>query len=133
MIEITTGNTIGMQTTASLQGNSALHALRGLGGALKDASGRSVADANRREDLLRDRVDEAVGITFFGTLLKTMQNSTLKGSYGHGGRGEEVFRGQLNLLLAKRIGQASSFELNEAVYRSLSGRSQEAATGRNAS
>jgi Rod binding domain-containing protein len=64
-------------------------------------------------------VNELVGQTFYGTLLKTMRSSSLKASYGHGGRGEEVFQGQLDMLLAQRMGQAKQFKLNDAIYRSL--------------
>ena len=54
---------------------------------------------------------EVVGTVFYGTLLKTMRASNLKGQYGHGGRGEEVFQAQLDQTLADQAGQAASFNL----------------------
>ncbi len=66
---------------------------------------------------LRAKIDEFVGIVFYGEMLKAMQNSSLKGKYGHGGRGEEVFAGQLHQELAQRAGRARSFPLSDAIYK----------------
>lgn len=68
---------------------------------------------------LRETSGKVVGSFFFGTLLKTMRESTLKGPFGHGGRGEEVFAGQLHGLLAERMGEAMNQGPQEALYRSL--------------
>jgi hypothetical protein len=64
---------------------------------------------------LRKRLGEFVGNIFYGTLIKQMQESKLKGKYFHGGRGEEVFQGQLGMELAGRLGKAA----NNAVVNSL--------------
>ena len=66
---------------------------------------------------LRTKIDEFVGIVFYGELLKAMQNNPLKGKYGHGGRGEEVFAGQLHQELAQRAGRARSSPLSDAIYK----------------
>ena len=68
---------------------------------------------------LRDAVDQTVGSVFYGTLLKTMRDSPLKGTIGHGGRGEEVFQNQLDQLFVERAGNAKSYDLNEAIFRRL--------------
>jgi len=68
---------------------------------------------------LRRRVGEFVGTVFYGTLLREMQRSSLKGPFFHGGRGEEAFQGQLGLELAQRMGRAPGDPVAEAVYRSL--------------
>lgn len=68
---------------------------------------------------LKSRINEFVGLVFYGQLLKAMQNSSLKGEIGHGGRGEEVFAGQLHLELAQRAGKASASPLTQAIYRQL--------------
>jgi hypothetical protein len=72
-----------------------------------------------RSELLREKVGEFVGLTFYGTLLQTAQRSPLKGKYGHGGRGEEVFRSQLNLELARQAGRAGRLGIDEAIYKRL--------------
>lgn len=74
--------------------------------------------AHGRQEALRRHIDEWVGLTFFGTLLKQMRSAGLKGPLGHSS-GEEIFRGQLHFELARRAGRAMRFGLNEAIYRQL--------------
>lgn len=62
----------------------------------------------KRLDRLRESTGQIVGSLFYGTLLKSMRESELKGEYGHGGRGEEIFSAQLHGILAERLGTASS-------------------------
>lgn len=71
------------------------------------------------EELMRERVGEFVGNVFYGTLLRQSQESNLKGPFGHGGRGEEVFRGQLNMELAKRLGTSKNDPIAERLYESI--------------
>ncbi len=67
--------------------------------------------------MLHQAVNEVVGSTFFGELLKISRNSPLKGKYGHGGRGEEIFGGQLDAELARRVGQGMPNSLSDAMYK----------------
>lgn len=69
---------------------------------------------------LREKVGEFLGLTFFAPVLKQASNSVLKGKYGHGGRGEEVFRGQLNELLASRMGKSGRLGLTDGLMKRLS-------------
>ena len=68
---------------------------------------------------LRSATGKVVGSLFYGTLLKRMRESEMKGAYGHGGRGEEIFSAQLHGILAERAGAATHNGLGEALYRSL--------------
>ena len=72
----------------------------------------------------RKAFGEVVGNIFYGTLMKQMNASKIKGDYFHGGRGEEAFRGQLSMELAKRMGQSPSDpvvnQMFEAVEKRLS-------------
>jgi hypothetical protein len=68
---------------------------------------------------LRQMVDEVVGLTFFAPMLKTAHNSVLKGKYGHGGRGEEVFQSQLDIEFARNVGRGVRTDLAGALYRKL--------------
>lgn len=68
---------------------------------------------------LRETADRVVGSIFFGTMLKTMRHSEMKGPYGHGGRAEEVFGAQLHGLYAERLGAAHQGGLQDTVYRAL--------------
>lgn len=72
-----------------------------------------------RDELSRQAVGEFVGNVFYGTLLRQIQESKLKGEYMHGGRGEEVFRGQLNQELAQRMGRAKNDPIATKLYESI--------------
>ncbi len=77
------------------------------------------ASLEQRKAMLRQAADELVGVTFFGTMLKMARNSRLKGSFGHGGRGEDIFGAQLDQELARRAGQGMKNGLSEAIYNRL--------------
>jgi len=67
----------------------------------------------------RRMIDEVVGLTFFAPILKSAHNTVLKGKYGHGGRGEEVFQAHMDLELARSMGRGVRTSLAEALYRKL--------------
>jgi len=73
----------------------------------------------RRRAILRQAVDEMIGVTFYAPMLGMARNNALKGEIGHGGRGEEIFAAQLDMELARRVGQAGRNSLSEAVYSRL--------------
>lgn len=68
---------------------------------------------------LREHVGEFVANIFYGTLFRQMQQSNLKGKYLHGGRGEEVFRGQLAMELTRRMGRAPNDPIAQRMYESF--------------
>jgi len=70
-------------------------------------------------DELRIATGRVVGSLFFGTLMKTMREGSMKGEYGHGGRGEEVFAAQFHGLLAERMGERMNDGLADQLYRHL--------------
>ncbi len=69
---------------------------------------------------LREATGQIVGSVFFGTLLKSMRESKLQGPFGHGGRGEEVFAGQLHGIWAEKAGQTTKGGIADALYNRLS-------------
>ena len=77
------------------------------------------ASPERRRAVLRQAVDEMVGVTFFGEMLKLARNSAIKGEFGHGGRGEEIFGAQLDLEFARRAGRGMRNSLSNAIYNRL--------------
>ena len=79
---------------------------------------------------LKEATGQIVGSVFYGTLLKTMRDSELKGAYGHGGRGEEVFAAQLHGMWAERMGEASNGGLADVLYRRLEHQQQLMSQGR---
>ena len=54
-----------------------------------------------------------------GEMLKIARGSALKGEFGHGGRGEEIFAAQLDQELARRAGRGARNSLSEAIYDRL--------------
>jgi hypothetical protein len=74
-----------------------------------------VDPATCRVNRLREAADRIVGSVFYGTLLRMQRESQLKGPYGHGGRGEEVFRGQLDQFLAEEAGRSRGFDISDAI------------------
>ena len=71
--------------------------------------------AARRVDELRGTAGRIVGSIFYGTLLRIQRESSLKGPYGHGGRGEEVFRAQLDQIFAEQAGRARASDLTDTI------------------
>jgi hypothetical protein len=77
----------------------------------------------------RRAVGEIVGNVFYGTLLRQMHASNLKGAYFHGGRGEEAFQGQLVMELARRMGHAPNDPLANRIYHAIARRLSPAIDG----
>ena len=74
----------------------------------------------RDEHRLEEVAGEVVGQIFFAPLLAQMRSSGLKGEFGHGGRGEEVFGAQLDSLLASEIGKSKQSPIAEVICRRYS-------------
>lgn len=72
-----------------------------------------------KERELRQLVGDYVGNVFYGTLLQQMRDSTIKGKYFHGGRGEEVFQAQLHMELATRMGRAPGDPIANRMYEAM--------------
>ena len=56
---------------------------------------------------LKDAFGDFVGNTFYGQLIASMRKTVEKPAYFHGGRGEEVFQGQLDQMLAEKLSDAT--------------------------
>lgn len=57
---------------------------------------------------LREAFTQFVGETFYSQLLSAMRSTVQKPAYFHGGRGEEVFQGQLDQILAQDMTKATA-------------------------
>ena len=82
-----------------------------------DAATPTAAQTARRKqvDKLREVVGEMVCVTFFGQMLKIAQSNPFKADFAQGGRGEEMFRGQLDMELARRAGKGLRGGLTERI------------------
>lgn len=72
-----------------------------------------------KQDSMRKEVGEFVGNIFYGTLIRQMQASKFKTKYMDGGRGEEVFQGQMGMELAQRMGRSVSDPVSNKLYESI--------------
>lgn len=79
-------------------------------GRLRNPSGNNV-------DVLRETFTQFVGETFYGQMIKAMRCSVGKPAYFHGGRAEEVFRGQLDQALAEQMTAASADRFAEPMFQ----------------
>jgi len=54
--------------------------------------------------------------------LQSARNTSLKGKYGHGGRGEEMFTAQLDAVFAESMAASSRFGLVDEIYNRMAKR-----------
>ena len=69
---------------------------------------------------VREVFEEFVGQTFYGQMLSSMRKTLGKPAYFHGGRGEEVFQGQLDQILAERLSEASASQFTGPMFELFS-------------
>jgi len=72
------------------------------------------AEADPKE--LRKNFNSFVGETFFAQMLGAMRKTVGKSAYFDGGRGEEVFRGQLDQMLASKMSEASADQFTGPMF-----------------
>jgi hypothetical protein len=72
-----------------------------------------------QESKLRQSVRQAVGQLMYGPMMKMARENPFKGPYGHGGRGEEIFRAQLDSELIRRASSRIDGSLSESLYEHL--------------
>lgn len=65
---------------------------------------------------VREAFDQFVGETFFGQMLKAMRKTVDKPAYFHGGQAEEMFRSQLDQMLAEKMSEASAGSFTDSMY-----------------
>ena len=72
------------------------------------------------EPQLREVFDSFVGEVFYGQMLKAMRQTVGKPAYFHGGRAEEIFRGQLDQILAQRMAKTNTGGLTDSMFELFS-------------
>ena len=65
---------------------------------------------------LREAFDQFVGETFYSHMLKALRKSVDTPAYFHGGRGEEVFQGQLDQLLAEKLTETTAAKFTGPMF-----------------
>jgi Rod binding domain-containing protein len=83
---------------------------------------RSPGAPQTQHDRLVDQTRNWVAQTFFGTLLKQMENSPFKSDLFSGGRGGQAFRSLYHQQLAQRIAHGAGNKLVNAIVRKIESR-----------
>ncbi|MEX0586965.1 MAG: rod-binding protein [Pirellulales bacterium] len=65
---------------------------------------------------MREAFDSFVGETFYGQMLSAMRKSVGQAAYFHGGRAEEMFRGQLDQILAQEMTKSNAGDLTGSLF-----------------
>ena len=67
-------------------------------------------------DKLHEAFTQFVGETFYGQMIKAMRSTVGKPAYFHGGRAEEVFRGQLDQSMAEHLTKTSAARFSDPMF-----------------
>ncbi len=70
----------------------------------------------RYDEQTREAFQSFAGQTLFGQMLKAMRKTVGAPAYFHGGQAEEIFRDQLDQVLAEKLSDASSERFSEPMY-----------------
>jgi hypothetical protein len=65
---------------------------------------------------LRKHFTQFVGEAFYGQMMKAMRSTVGKPAYFHGGRGEEVFQGQLDQKMVEHMTEATADKFAEPMF-----------------
>ena len=86
----------------------------------QELNGRKLQATDAKQGKLREAFDSFVGETFYGQMLKEMRKTVGKAPYFNGGHAEEVFRGQLDQLLAKQMAKANAHTFSGPMFELFS-------------
>jgi peptidoglycan hydrolase FlgJ len=71
---------------------------------------------DQEDSELGDAFGSFVGQTLFGQMFKAMRKTVGEPAYFHGGRGEEIFREQLDQVLAEKMSNACSDRFSQPMF-----------------
>jgi len=74
------------------------------------------ATKSAKPEELQDAFGDFVGNTFFSQLISSMRKTVDKPAYFHGGRGEEVFQGQLDQMLAEKLSDSTKEQFAQPMF-----------------
>lgn len=72
--------------------------------------------ASNKADEVREQFTQFVGEAFYGQMMKAMRSTVGKPAYFHGGRGEEVFQGQLDQKMTEHLTKASAAQFADPMF-----------------
>jgi Rod binding domain-containing protein len=86
----------------------------------QELNGRRLQASDDKQGDLREAFDSFVGETFYGQMLKEMRKTVGKAAYFDGGHAEEVFRGQLDQMLAKQMAKSNAHSFSGPMFELFS-------------
>jgi peptidoglycan hydrolase FlgJ len=84
--------------------------------ALKAPADALTVKPGAKPEELREAFGDFVGNTFYGQLIASMRKTVDKPAYFHGGRGEEVFQGQLDQMLAEKLSDSTKEQFAKPMF-----------------
>lgn len=75
-----------------------------------------LAHQDQEDSELADAFGSFVGQTLFGQMVKAMRKTVGEPAYFYGGRAEEIFREQLDQVLAEKISDACSDRFSQPMF-----------------
>ena len=88
---------------------------------LESSFSAELDEAAEKQKKARESADQLIASAFVLPVLQEVRNSPFKVEMFSGGRAEEVFGQQLDVILAERITQSAGFGLSEALVRQFEG------------
>jgi flagellar protein FlgJ len=85
-------------------------------GGSRGAQPRLLRGERRSPEELKAAFTQFVGETFYGQMIKAMRSTVGKPAYFYGGRGEEVFQGQLDQQMAQQLTQVTAAKFAEPLF-----------------
>jgi peptidoglycan hydrolase FlgJ len=101
---------------AAAQTAEKLNSASGVGGSRGTRPALLNRGERRSPEELKATFTQFVGETFYGQMIKAMRSTVGKPAYFYGGRGEEVFQGQLDQHLAQHLTEATAAKFAEPLF-----------------
>lgn len=105
-----------MTSTSHVSGPP-IHVSQGRASAPATTIAPPTADQVAKARATKEAFSQFAGATFFGQLLKSMRQTVGKPAYFHGGQAEEIFRSQLDQVIADHMTEAGGKSLSEGMFR----------------
>jgi Rod binding protein len=80
------------------------------------SAGQNLTSGAGENSELREKFDTFVGESFYGQMLHEMRKSVGKTAYFNGGRAEEIFRGQLDQMLAGKMAKSNAKDFTGPMF-----------------
>ncbi|HTN75745.1 MAG TPA: rod-binding protein [Pirellulaceae bacterium] len=100
-----------MNITSALPSTSAASLLNN-----RRAPEPTLSASDKASPELREAFSSFVGETFYSQMLSSMRSTVQKPAYFHGGRGEEIFQGQLDQIMAEDMTKATSDQFTGPMF-----------------